>query len=172
MQWHQSLALGLRAAFVVLFLVAAGSKTRSGAARRDFAGWVGDLGLVPPGGVGAVARAAVAAEWSVALLLLTPWAPAGFALAAALLAGFAGATALVIRRGTRAPCLCFGTSPATLARHHVVRDAALAAAAVAGAALGSAALPPAAGTAVFGAAGCAVALAVVLLDEFLELFSL
>ena len=134
MQWLQSLALGLRAAFFVLFLVAA--------------------------------------EWSVAALLQTPWAPVAFALAAALLAGFAGATALVVRRGTRAQCLCFGTSPAVLGRRHVVRDAALAAGAVLGAALGPAALPPAAGIAVFGAAGCAVALAVVLLDEFLELFSL
>lgn len=172
MQWEQSLALGLRAAFFVLFLLAAGSKTWSATARRAFAAWVGDLGLVPSRHAGAVAKAAVAAEWTVAALLLTPWAPVAFALAAALLAGFAAATAVVVRRGTRAKCLCFGSSAAVLGRRHVVRDAALAAAAAAGAGLGSAALPPAAGIAVFGAAGCAVALAVVLLDEFLELFSL
>jgi hypothetical protein len=133
---------------------------------------VGDLRLVPAARVGAVAKAAVATEWSIAALLLTPWAPLAFGLAAALLAGFAGATAVVVRRGTRAPCLCFGTSPAVLGRRHVVRDAALAAAAALGAGLGPAALPPAAGIAVAGGAGCAVALAVVLLDEFLELFSL
>ena len=166
------MALGLRAAFFVLFLVAAGSKSWSAAARRAFAGWVGDLALVPSRSAGAVAKAAVACEFTVAALLLTPWAPVAFALATALLAGFAGATAIVVRRGTRAQCLCFGTSPAVLGRRHVVRDAALAAAAAVGVGLGSAALPPAAGIAVAGAAGCAVALAVVLLDEFLELFSL
>lgn len=171
MQWQQSVALGLRAAFFVLFLIAAVSKTRTSDARRAFTAWVADLAVVPSRAVGAVATAAVAAEWSVALALLTPLAPVAFALAAALLAGFAGATAVVVRRGTRAACLCFGTSPAVLGRRHVVRDAALAAAAVAGAALGPAALPPAAGIAVFGAGGCAVALAVVLLDEFLELLS-
>lgn len=172
MQWVQSVALGLRAAFVVLFLVAAGSKTWSAASRRAFTSWVGDLALVPAARVGALAAAAVAAEWSVLVLLLTPWAPAGFVLAAALLAGFAGATAVLVRRGTRARCLCFGASPAVLSRRHVVRDAGLAAAAALGAGLGPAALPPAAGIAVAGGAGCAVAFAVVLLDEFLELFSL
>ena len=172
MQWEQSVALGLRAAFFVLFLVAAGSKTRSAAARRSFADWVGNLALVPSRQAGVVAATAVAVEWVVAALLLTPWAPVAFALATVLLAGFAGATEIVVRRGTRAKCLCFGASPAVLGRRHVVRDAALAAAAATGIGLGSAALPPAAGIAVAGAAGCAVALAVVLLDEFLELFSL
>ena len=172
MQWEQSVALGLRAAFFVLFVIAAASKTRSAEARRTFAGWVEDLALVPSRHAGAVAATAVSAEWAVAALLLTPWAPVAFALATALLTGFAAATAIVVRAGTRAKCLCFGASPDVLGRRHVVRDAALAAAAAAGIGLGSAALPPAAGIAVAGAAGCAVALAVVLLDEFLELFSL
>ncbi|MBW8805290.1 MAG: hypothetical protein JF587_15795 [Catenulisporales bacterium] len=168
----QSFALGLRAAFFVLFLVAAGSKMRSSAARQGFVRWVGDLAVVPQSAAGTVAQLTIALETVIAVLLLTPWAPVAFALAALVLAGFAVATAVVVRRGTQARCLCFGASPAVLGRRHVVRDGALAAVAAAGIGLGGAALPPAAGIAVAGAAGCSLALAVVLLDEFLELFSL
>jgi hypothetical protein len=171
MQWVQSLGLGLRAAFFVLFLVAAGSKVRSDTARRGFVRWVADLGLVPDRMVAAVAWATIGVEGLIVVLLVTPWAAVAFGLAALVLGGFAIATALVVRRGTTARCLCFGASPAVLGRRHVVRDGVLAATAAVGVGVGGAALPPVAGIVVAGAAGCSIALAVVLLDEFFELFS-
>jgi len=82
MQFMQSFALGLRAAFFVLFLVAAGSKMRSSAARQGFVRWVGDLAVVPQSAAGTVAQLTIALETVIAVLLLTPWAPVAFALAA------------------------------------------------------------------------------------------
>ncbi len=67
-----------------------------------------------------------------ALLAARASAPLGLAAAAALLTGFAIATARVVARGDRVPCGCFGRSSAPVGRAHVWRNALLASTAAAG----------------------------------------
>jgi hypothetical protein len=73
-----------------------------------------------------VAAGVLAAE-VLAVLLSAPPATArlGLLLAAGLLAGFAGAVAVAIRRGVRRACRCFGAaSTRPMSRAHIVRNVA------------------------------------------------
>ncbi|MFD2417283.1 MauE/DoxX family redox-associated membrane protein [Amycolatopsis pigmentata] len=115
-------AMGLRGLFVVVFLVSSWSKAAN---PRAFTDSIRAMRLLPPGVVPAVAGVVMAAETAVWLLLITPLAVAGFALAAVMLAAFTVAIVLALARGAAAPCRCFGTSSAPLEGRHVVRNVVL-----------------------------------------------
>ena len=104
-------------------------------------------------------------EAAIAVLAAVPaTARAGLLLAAAVLAALAAGVHVALRRGTSAPCRCFGTAAAPLGRRHVARNLLLGAAAATAAAAAGPALAPA-GIAVSLGAGAAAALAVVFLDD-------
>ena len=153
----------------MVFAYSAFAKLRSGKAFRRFRTWLADLRVTRR--ASAVAVAAVAAEVSVVVLAVLPWAVrAGLALAAALLAIFIVGTCLAIARGTTASCECFGTSGGQLGPHHVVRDVGLLAAAVLGAVARNVDGARPAGVAVCVAAAVVIAILVVFLDDWLSLF--
>ncbi|WP_329519461.1 MauE/DoxX family redox-associated membrane protein [Spirillospora sp. NBC_01491] len=161
-----------------VFAVSAAGKIRG---RTAFAGFAGSVPrLVPRLPARPAAVAVLAGELATPpLLLIAP--AAGFALAALLLAAFGAAIGAALRTGRRAPCRCFGTSAAPLGPAHLVRAALLAALAAAGAAgvlltgptgtlfalLGGA---EASGLAVAAAAGSALAVVAVFLDDLVFLF--
>jgi len=127
------LLIACRTLLLGVFVAALAGKIRRRSTYRDFAKWVGTLGLVPRRLTAIAAASATAAEAAaVALLALPSTVPVGFALAAALLAVFTAGVALAIRRGRRAPCHCFGASKTPLGAVHVVRNAVLLAVGCAG----------------------------------------
>jgi hypothetical protein len=103
------------------------------------------------------------------LLVIQPTAALGSMLALGLLAAFTTGIVVVLHRGTRAECLCFGTTERPYGPRHLVRNGLLAAAAVAGAMLSGRPtdLPV---TLIAIAAGAVAALVVVTFDELLDLF--
>jgi hypothetical protein len=130
----------------MVFVFSAWSK-RPGAGRfQQFSDSLAAMRLLPGRFVRPVATVVVCAETAVVLLLLPlpprPLAVAGFALAIVLLVGFAVSIGMVLRRGVRASCRCFGGSGAApFRRHHIVRNLVLVA--VAGAGLVAALAEPA-----------------------------
>ncbi|MFH8519882.1 MauE/DoxX family redox-associated membrane protein [Streptomyces gelaticus] len=122
-------------------------------------------------GATAVAVGVLVAEAAIVVALAVPaTARAGFVLAALLLAAFTAGLAGVLRRGTRTPCHCFGTTAVAIAPRHVVRNALLIAAALTGVAAHGEAAPTAG---LLLTAGIAVVLAfvTVALDDLAGLFA-
>ncbi|MER6575163.1 MauE/DoxX family redox-associated membrane protein [Nonomuraea sp. NPDC001023] len=132
--------VGCRVLLVTVFALALWGKISG---REPWARFVRSVGDMTPWRSNAVlvAVAVVVGEGAVIVLVATPlrWAAVlGFALAAALLASFAVATALVVRRGAAVPCRCFGGDSRTpMGWTHVVRDLVLMAPAVLGLAASS-----------------------------------
>jgi methylamine utilization protein MauE len=122
-----------------VFATSAGAKLRSGAAFRLFRIALRDTALVPARFLGGVAVLAVTAEGivavglAVAATLTVTAGPGAVAItesalgAATGLAGvLAGGVAIMVHRGTRAPCACFGRrSGRPLGALHVVRNGCL-----------------------------------------------
>lgn len=156
---------------VVVFLASAGSKLRGRQALRAFAASLVPLGLVRTGLALPVAAAVAAAEAAAVVLLAVPLTrTAGFAVAATLLVVLTAGVALVLARGTAAPCRCFGPSATPLSTRHLVRNLGLTGTAVLGLAASSSGPPPAAGLlAVLG--GAVVGLLVAVLDDVVALFT-
>jgi hypothetical protein len=157
----------------VVFAVSAVAKLRGRRTFRTFADWLGGLPLpLARSRPGPVAAAIAAAEVTIVVLAALPWtAPVALMLAVVVLAVFTAGTGLAVARGADAPCQCFGPSTTRLAPRHVVRNALLCAAAAAGAvATGGGGTEPA-GVVLSLAAGLAVALFVVFLDDLAALFS-
>ncbi|MFV2171693.1 MauE/DoxX family redox-associated membrane protein [Actinomadura sp. LOL_016] len=127
----QYVALTARCVLGAVLLVAVLGKVRG---RAAFAGFrLSVPGLAPGLPPTATAVAVVAAESAAAVLLATErTAPAGLALAGAVLLAFAAAIHRTLRAGRPAACRCFGTGSAPLGRVHVVRNLALTAVAVTG----------------------------------------
>ncbi|MEV0400318.1 MauE/DoxX family redox-associated membrane protein [Actinoallomurus sp. NPDC050550] len=141
---------------------------------RDFGGFERSLpGLapVPARLVRPLARAVVAAEAAIPVLLLVPPATAyGFGLAGILLMAFTVAIAVALRHGRRAPCRCFGASSTPIAPRHLVRNATLLVAAALGGAAPSG-LPMTPGLAVAVAGGLVGAALIVVFDDIVDLFA-
>ncbi|MEO3886861.1 MauE/DoxX family redox-associated membrane protein [Nonomuraea sp. B5E05] len=172
----QYVALGMRCAIGLVFLVAVLGKVRSKDAFGRFAGSVPDLlPRLPPRATVAVGAAVVAAEASVVVLLVAEGtAPAGLVLAGAVLLAFCAAIGRVIRTGARTPCRCFGATASPLGGRHLIRNVLLVLAAAAGVAAHQEAQPAGlhpAGVVIALVAGAAAALAVVLLDDLVDLFA-
>ncbi|MDW5326952.1 MauE/DoxX family redox-associated membrane protein [Plantactinospora sp. KLBMP9567] len=116
-------AVACRALVFGVFLCSLISKLRGPVAYSSFVASAGELLGRPRRGVAAAAAGTVIAEAAVTVLVVIPaTAPAGLALAAALLVAFSVAVVLAMRRGQRSPCRCFGASETPLGAPHVVRN--------------------------------------------------
>jgi hypothetical protein len=154
----------------VVFAISAVGKLRTAAARAAFRRSVADMAVLPARAVGPVAAAVPIVEAAaVVLLVVPPTATLGSVLALGLLALFTSGIVIVLRRGTRAGCLCFGTTERLYGPRHLVRNGVLAAAALAIAVLSE---HPADLLAALIAitAGAVAALVLVMSDELLDLF--
>ncbi|MET9413954.1 MauE/DoxX family redox-associated membrane protein, partial [Streptomyces klenkii] len=131
------LAIGIQCLIGVVFLASSAGKAAGRRSFDRFVSSVAGMQVVPVRRARPVARTVVAAEGAVCVSLTVPVPAAtvvGLAIAAVLLAVFTAGITLSVRRGVRAPCRCFGASPAPLGPRHIVRNLALTAAAVTGAA--------------------------------------
>lgn len=143
----------------------------------EFVAAVAALRLVPARHTRPVAAVVGAAELVVSALCLvpsSPMAPAGLALAVALLVGFAGVAMSARLRRRVVPCRCFGRHGAPLGLRHVLRNAVLAAVSVAGLAAWLAAPAPDAGPGLVltGVAAVVAVALVVMFDDLVDLFRL
>lgn len=140
--------LTLRALMIVVFVTAVFGKIRTRDAFVDYQDSV--VALARPirlngAAATAVAGTVVACESAVVVLLAVPATrPVGYALATALLTGFAAAVLGALQRGSSVRCRCFGSAGSVLGRAHAVRNAVLAVGALAGMAGGSSTAAPAA----------------------------
>jgi hypothetical protein len=126
-------AFACRGLIGLVFAVATVTKVRSLNAYRDFAFWLAAL-PVPLAGNRALPAAFIAAEVAIVALVAVPvTATAGLLLAAGCLAVMTGGTAVIVKRGARVSCQCFGPSSSLLGARHIVRDGILLAIALAGA---------------------------------------
>jgi hypothetical protein len=167
--------LSARCLLGTVFLVSAFTKLRSGSAFDEFTRTVRQLGKVPVGLVKPVARGVTLAEASIPFLLAVPaglMTGVGFGLAILLLGTFAVAIVATLRRGTSVPCRCFGATTTPLGPRHVLRNAMLGAAAAAGLVGLFDGAPHAVttgGAFVTAVAGVLAAVAVVMLDDLVDL---
>ncbi|MHB9863460.1 MauE/DoxX family redox-associated membrane protein [Streptomyces sp. YIM S03343] len=168
-----SFEIAARSLIGTVFLISSLSKARSREAYRDFADSLARIRAVPAAAEGLAARAVVAAEFAVWVLLAVPTARAwrlGQFLALWLLAAFTVAIARTMRRRSPVACGCFGASAAPVGFRHIARNALLAAVAL------SCLLAPVSGSASVGEAavaalaGLAMGLVTTVLDEIFALF--
>jgi hypothetical protein len=154
-----------------VFAISAIGKLRTAAVRTAFRRSLADMAVLPVRAVGPVAAGVPIIEAVGAVLLVVPpTAPAGCVLVLGLLAAFTTGIVTVLRRGTRAGCLCFGTTERPYGPRHLIRNSLLTAAALTGAVLsGHPTGPPM--TLIAIAAGGVAALVLVTFDELLDLFS-
>lgn len=118
-----------------VFVVAVAGKVNGRSAYRAYVLSLQQMKVLPSHRVAAVAGGSLAVEGAIVVLLAVPLrciAAVGFVLAAGLLAVFASAISVSLRRGNRAPCRCFGASTTSLGRGHIVRNLVLVAVSVAG----------------------------------------
>jgi hypothetical protein len=166
-----AVAVGCCWLVAAVFAISAVGKLRTAVVRVAFRRSVADMAVLPARAAGPVAAAVPVVEAAAVVLLVVPsTAVLGCLLALALLAVFTTGIVIVLRRGTRAGCLCFGTTERPYGPHHLVRNGLLAAAALAGAlTTGQPTDLPAALIAI--AAGVLAALVLVTFDELLDLFT-
>lgn len=163
--------LGGRVLIAVVFAVSAFGKLRSRSSYRAFAAWLAGLPVLPARGRTAAAPVMAAAETAIVLLLALPWTvQAGLLAAAATLAVFTVGTLVVLRRGVREPCQCFGASTVPIGARHVVRNAALGVVAVVAASGPAAAAMRGSGVALSLVMAVSAATIVLFLDELAALF--
>ncbi len=116
----------------LVFAVAAVTKVRGPSAYREFASWLAAL-PVPMARNRALPAAFIGAEAAIVALVAVPvTATAGLVLAAGCLAVMTVGTGVIVKRGARVSCQCFGPSSSPLGARHVVRDGILLVIALAG----------------------------------------
>jgi hypothetical protein len=170
----QYMAVMCRTCIGVVFLVAAFAKLVGPGGFRALVSSLRQMRVLPDRLVRPTAIAVIAAEAVIPLALATPLvatAVGGFGLTVMLLTAFGVAILISIRRGTRTPCRCFGTSTVPLSSRHLVRNALLGAVAVLGvvaSTAGGQADP--AGLAVAAFAGLVIGSLVTVMDDIIELF--
>lgn len=164
--------IGVQGLLAVVFGWAAVGKLRAfGRVRRQ----VSELGLVPPALVGGTAVLLVGAELVCAITVaIPPLRVVGLVLASGLLVAFCCGITVVLRRGVRAQCACFGRSGEPLRPQHLVRNGLLLIVAVGGLVIAGTvehAAVHGAGVAIAVGVGLVGAALVVEFDDLAELFS-
>ena len=166
-----AVGVGCCSLVAVVFAISAVGKARTPAVRAAFRRSVSDMAVLPARAVAAVAAAVPVVEAATVVLVLTPpTAVLGCVLALALLVAFTTGIVIVLRRGTRAGCRCFGTTERPYGPRHLVRNGLLAAAALAGA-LTTGHPIDLPGALIAIAAGVIAALLLVTFDELVDLFA-
>jgi Methylamine utilisation protein MauE len=169
----QYVAIGCRAALVIVFLIAVTGKVAGRGSFREFTDSIVAMRVIPTHAARLAASASVTAEALVVVLAASPFkvpAIAGCALAGLLSITFSAAIAVSLRRGNRAPCRCFGRSATPLGARHLARNVILLAVSVAGtaASLGTGGVHAAAAVVAAGA-GLFAGIAIAAYDEISEL---
>lgn len=123
--WESDVSLACRLLVGTVFAVSVVAKLRSLDAWRSYSSWLAGLPLRPLSGRAAPALLS-GAEVAVVVLVAIPVSAsiglvAGAAMSMALTLGLAAA----VRRGSRQPCHCFGSSSEPLGALHVARNALL-----------------------------------------------
>lgn len=174
------LVLACAVALVGVFGVSASGKL-GGKRFRVFVTTAGPLELMPRRWRAGVATAVVGAELAIVVAVAVGLVMVLFGLsrvvlvagltgAAVLLAGFTVAIGLLLRRGDRKPCHCFGVTDIPLGPAHLVRNLVLLALAVTGA-LARGSGFAVAGVALACVAGVVVAVLMVRFDDLVTLFA-
>ncbi len=164
-------AVGCRCLVAMVFVLSVSGKVRS---RTGFAEFIGSVGTLVPRWRSrrrSIAAGVVAVEAVIVVLLAVPaTARVGAALAAAAVLGFTAVILAALRRGSMAPCRCFGVSTVPLGRRHVVRNGFLLAAVAVAAAADQVPSDPV-WVALAVTAGVIGAVFVALFDELVDLFA-
>ncbi|MET8281755.1 MauE/DoxX family redox-associated membrane protein [Micromonospora sp. NPDC005174] len=170
----QYLAIGVRCLLVMVFLTAVVGKVAPRGGFGLFVASIRDMRLLPVGLARPTALLVLAAECSVCVLLASPAAGVasiGLGLATLLLIGLTAAVVLVNRRVDAVSCRCFGASSSPLGARHVFRNAFLTVLGAAGVIASRSDGPmDADGVVVAVCAGALLALLIVKLDIFVDLF--
>jgi len=124
MSWAYDVSLACRFLTGAVFAVSVVSKVRSRPVWRSFRSWLRSVPLGALGLRGAPATLA-AAEAAVVILVASPIAAGGLALGSVLCLALTLGLFVAVRRGSRQPCHCFGSSSEPLGFHHVARNALL-----------------------------------------------
>ncbi|GIJ50298.1 hypothetical protein Val02_71840 [Virgisporangium aliadipatigenens] len=166
--------VAVRALVVTVFVVAVWGKAHGGEAWREFVASVRAFDVVPARAVRPVAALVAGCEAvGVALLAVPATVVAGYGLAAALLAAFAVAMAVSLRRGAQPVCRCFGGRGSAVTAVHVARNLGLVVVALLAVAARMFVDDPVepAGAALAALSGVLVAALVVRLDDVVALFA-
>lgn len=172
MSWALDCSTACRCVLGLVFAVSAMSKVRSRAAWRSLGTWLAGMPFRPLRLKGMPLALVLAEAAVVALVAAAPLAGliSGAALALTLTVGLY----LVVRSGSRQPCLCFGTSSEPVGSQHVQRNGVLLALAVAGSVCAGTATghPPGPAESILAAiAGLATALLVIFFGDISALFT-
>lgn len=168
-----SLTVACQATVAVTFAASAVGKLNGRQAYAAFRSWLSTAAGIPSHLAGHAAVAVVVAEVATAAVMVVPrLVPAGFALAALLLAAFTVGVVSMVRRRVRTPCRCFGSGRRPPGAWHVARNVTLLAVATAGGGMSLAGTePPAAVPEIVLAAvaGTTVALLLINVEEVVGL---
>jgi hypothetical protein len=174
MMWAHDISLACRFLLGTTFTVSVAGKVRARTAWRSFASWLSGLPLRPLRLRWAPAALTVAEAAVVLLVALPATAPAGLAAGSALCLALTVGLAVAVRRGSRQPCHCFGSSPDPLSAQDVARNALLLALAVAGLACAAAGGAHSAGPAEVGltaVGGVAAAVVIIFFGDIAALLT-
>ncbi|WP_020391120.1 MauE/DoxX family redox-associated membrane protein [Kribbella catacumbae] len=165
------LELGSRLALFLIFATSALSKVRP-ADFTDFRSSVKAMRVAPQGWAGQMAGGVVVAEVCAAALLALGWSiTASFAYSLCLLMVFTVSQLVVIRRGSRVACRCFGPSTAPMGWPQVARNIVLIVICTLGiTASGSTPPPEPGGVIITTVAAAMVALLLVRIDDLVALW--
>jgi hypothetical protein len=182
------LVLAVLAVACCVYAMSATAKLRGAAAFRSFEAGLSETGLIPRALLGSAAAllagcealVAVSAAAAAALTVAgasgaAPVTVAALALAVVLTGVLAAGVAVIVRRGTRARCACFGSAAErTLGRPQLARNLVLLAALVVGL-IGAAVIgpgqPAAAGAVVAVLAGAVAGALLIRSDDLIALFA-
>jgi hypothetical protein len=171
MSWALDCSTACRCVLGLVFAVSAVSKVRSQAAWRSLGTWLAGMPFRPLRLKGMPLTLVLAEAAVVALVAAAPLAGliSGAVLALTLTVGLY----LVVRSGSRQPCLCFGTSSEPAGSQHVLRNGVLLALAVVGSVCaGTTGHPPGPAESMLAAiAGLATALLVIFFGDISALFT-
>jgi hypothetical protein len=166
------ISLACRLLVAAVFTVSVFAKVHDRSAWRSYSSWLGGLPLRPLHREWAPA-ALTGSEAAVVILAVVPaTASIGLAAASALCLALTIGLAIAVRRGSRQPCHCFGSSSEPLSLLHVTRNALLLVFAVTGVvcAIASAGAPDPAQGALAAIGGLAAALLIIFFGDLADLF--
>jgi hypothetical protein len=165
------LVFGCRCLLLVVFAFSAFGKLSGAGAFTEFRQATAQLFPPARGFASWLAAAVVVAELVVVVLLgISATVRSGLVAALALLVLFTVAIAVALRRGSTAPCRCFGRSDSPLGVRHLVRNVVLLLVAFAGLTVEAAAATEPLGLVMAGLAAVVFAVLVLSFDAIADLF--
>jgi len=172
MSWAYDVSLACRFTVGTVFAVSFITKVFGRAAWQSFRSWLARLPLPYVQKKGTSFAVAAAEAIVVALTTVSVTAAEGLAVSAVLGATLTAGLVISLRRGSREPCHCFGSSSDPLSWQHVARNVLLLVVALTGAfcSLAHATANPASAVVMAAFAGLAVALCIIFFADIIALF--